>query len=198
MDLLFYFFVFLASILVDLVPLIGPPAWTVMVFFQIRFDLNIWAVLVTGVIGSAIGRYLYSAYIPYISDRLIKPSKNADLQFMGQKLGRSSWKVNLFVFVYTLMPLPSTPLFTAAGIARVRTIIIIPSFLAGKFISDAVMVMAGNYVVSNTAEIGRQLLSWKSLSGIFLALCLLFMILFIDWWKLLVEKKFRIHLNIWR
>jgi hypothetical protein len=27
-----YFFVFLASLLVDVVPFIGPPAWTVMVF----------------------------------------------------------------------------------------------------------------------------------------------------------------------
>ncbi len=138
MDLFFYLLVFLASLLVDLVPLIGPPAWTIMVFFQIKFDLDIWPVLVIGVIGSALGRYFYSQYIPYFSNRLIKPSKNTDLQFVGQKLSHKNWKVYGFVLLYTLMPLPSTPLFTAAGIARVRTIMIIPSFIAGKFISDAV------------------------------------------------------------
>jgi membrane protein DedA with SNARE-associated domain len=58
--MLYYFLVFIGSLLVDLIPFVGPPAWTVMVFFQMRYDLNIWAVIVTGVIGSAIGRYLLS------------------------------------------------------------------------------------------------------------------------------------------
>src|SRR5450432_2512712 len=113
MYILIYFLVFAASLLVDVVPLIGPPAWTVMVFFQVQFDLNIWMVLVIGVTGSAIGRYIYSAYIPFISDRFIKPAKNADLQFIGGRFASHGWKAQLFVLLYTLMPLPSTPLFTA-------------------------------------------------------------------------------------
>ncbi|HET9825465.1 MAG TPA: hypothetical protein VFP87_09025, partial [Chitinophagaceae bacterium] len=132
MIVLIYFLVFIGSLMVDLVPLIGPPAWTVMVFFQIKFHLNIWLVLVVGVTGSAIGRYLYSNYIFYLSNRFIKPEKNADLQFIGKKLENVGWRVQLFVLAYTLVPLPSTPLFTAAGIARVKTIRIIPAFFIGK------------------------------------------------------------------
>src|SRR2546423_12361849 len=83
MNVLFYFLVFAFSLLVDIVPFVGPPAWTVMVFFQIRFHLNIWLVLVVGVPGSAIGRYLYSLYIPFISERFIKAKKTEDLHFIG-------------------------------------------------------------------------------------------------------------------
>src|SRR5437773_12248643 len=115
MNILIYIFVFLSSLVVDVIPFMGPPAWMVMVFFQIRFGLNIWIVLITGVAGSATGRYLYSAYIYLLSKRFIKPQKNDDLQFIGGKLANNSWKVQLFVLLYTLMPLPSTPLFTAAG-----------------------------------------------------------------------------------
>src|ERR1700761_3872791 len=100
-----YILVFLASVVVDIVPFIGPPAWIVMVFFQIRYDLNIWMVLVTGVIGSAMGRYLYSKYIYLLSKRFIKPQKNEDMQFLGARLANKSWKVQLFVFLYTLVPL---------------------------------------------------------------------------------------------
>jgi len=198
MDALIYFLVFIASLLVDVVPFAGPPAWTVMVFFQIQFALDIWAVLVLGVTGSAIGRYLYSLYIPYISDRFLKSSKKADLQFMGKKFTQMGWKTFVFVFFYTLLPLPSTPLFTAVGIARIKTWRILPAFFAGKFISDAAMVMSGNYVAKNAYEVGRMFLSWGNIAGILIGILIICLFLCVDWWKLLVEKKIRFDFKIWK
>jgi membrane protein YqaA with SNARE-associated domain len=149
MNILVYILVLLASLLVDIVPFIGPPAWIVMVFFQIRFGLNIWLLLIMGVTGSAIGRYLYSKYISLLAKHFLKPQKNEDVQFIGGRLAHNSWQVWFFVLCYTLMPLPSTPLFTAAGCARIKTLYLIPSFFIGKFISDAIMVFTGSYVAQN-------------------------------------------------
>ena len=193
-----YFFVFLASLVVDIIPLIGPPAWTVMVFFHLRFGLDIWWVLAVGVTGSAIGRYLYASYVPLLSKRFIKPQKNIDLQFIGHKLDGNSWKVQVFVLLYTMMPLPSTPLFTAAGVAKIRTLHILPAFFVGKFISDAIMVISGNYVASNLSNVAQGFISWKTLSGIAIGLLLICILLFIDWQKLLLQKKFRLSFNIWK
>jgi len=198
MNMLIYLFVFLASLAVDIIPLIGPPAWMVMVFFQLRFGLNIWIVLITRVIGSAAGRYLYSGYIHLLSKRFIKPEKHEDLQFIGGKLANNSWRVQLFVFIYTLLPLPSTPLFTAAGSSGINTLRLIPAFIAGKFISDAVMVFTGDYVANNVNGIIHGLLTWKAMGGILLGLLLICLFLFTDWRQLLQKKKFRIHFNIWK
>jgi len=198
MNILIYFFVFLSSLIVDVVPFIGPPAWMVMVFFQVRFGLNIWIVLITGVLWSAAGRYLYSAYIHLLSKRFIKPEKNDDLQFIGKKLANNNWKVQLFVLLYTLMPLPSTPLFTASGSSGIKTLTLIPAFIVGKFISDAIMVFTGNYVVNNVNSIIHGLLTRKVLVGILIGLMLICLFLFTDWRKLLEEKKFRISFRIWK
>ncbi len=143
---LYYAFVFLAALLVDVVPFFGPPAWTVMVFFQVKYDLNIWAVIVIGVIGSTFGRYILSKYMPYLSTKFISKQKNEDLAFIGEKLKNNGWKNQLFVLLYTLVPLPSTPLFTASGVARIRSLTILPAFFIGKFTSDMVMVLSGDYV----------------------------------------------------
>jgi len=70
-----YLAVFLAALAVDLIPVIAPPAWTLMVFFLVKFQLNPWAVLVVGVSGSTLGRYLFSLYVPQIAHLLIKPRK---------------------------------------------------------------------------------------------------------------------------
>jgi membrane protein YqaA with SNARE-associated domain len=194
----YYVFVFIGSFIVDSVPFIGPPAWTVMVFFQMRYNLNIWIVLIVGVLGSALGRYILSKYISFFSAKFIKAGKNEDIQFIGKKLAGNSWKVQLFVLLYTLMPLPSTPLFTASGMAKIKTWQIIPAFLIGKFTSDMVMVLTGDYAAKNAQEIVHGLLSWKTISGTALGIILVFVFLFIDWHMLLKEKKFRLSFHIWK
>jgi membrane protein YqaA with SNARE-associated domain len=198
MTIVLYILVFLASLLVDIVPFIGPPAWIVMVFFQVKFGLNIWMVLGLGVTGSAIGRFLYSCYIQRLAVHFIKPEKNSDLRFIGSRLGESGWKVQFFVVLYTLMPLPSTPLFTAAGVARIRILSIIPSFFVGKFCSDAVMVFTSNRVIRDLDAITGGLLSFPTLAGTFFGLVLICLFLFTDWHKLLVDKKFRLSFHIWK
>ncbi len=193
-----YILVFIASFLVDAIPFVGPPAWIVMVALQMYFKLDVWWVIVIGVIGSALGRYFYSAYVPLVSNRFIKPEKNEDVLFIGSKLRNNGWKVQTFVLLYTLMPLPSTPLFTAAGMARIPALNVIPAFLVGKFTSDALMVHAGDYVAQNATEVLEGIISWQSISAILLGIILVLIFLFIDWRTLLQDKKFRMHFNIWK
>ena len=194
----YYALVFLAAFIVDLVPFFGPPAWTVMVFFQMKYGLNIWVVLLVGVIGSSIGRYLLSKYIPWLSGKVIKVQKNDDLHFVGEKLRHKGWKVQLFVLLYTLVPLPSTPLFTAAGMARIPAINIIPAFFVGKFTSDMFMVLTGDYVAKNATAIAHGFLSWKTVTGTVLGIVIIAVFLFIDWRTLLQTKKFRLDFRIWK
>ncbi|MDR3679846.1 MAG: hypothetical protein P4L41_07760 [Flavipsychrobacter sp.] len=182
----------------DLLPFFGLPAWTVMVFFQMRYSLNVWWVITVGVLGSTCGRYILSKYIPYLSQKLINIQKNEDIRFIGEKLGDKGWRVQLFVLLYTLMPLPSTPLFTAAGMARVKTIRILPAFLVGKFTSDMAMVLTGEYAANNVENLAMGFLSWKSISGSILGIIILFTFLFIDWRRLLQQKKFSLNFHIWK
>ena len=196
--MLYYVLVFIASLLVDIVPFIGPPAWIVMVFFQMKYGLNIWAVLVVGVIGSTLGRYILSLYIPILSDKFINVQKKEDIEFIGGKLAHKGWRVRLFVLLYTLVPLPSTPLFTAAGMAKIRPMNIIPSFIIGKFTSDMVMVISGDYAARNALAIAKGLLTWKSISGAISGIIIIIIFLGIDWRLLLQQKKFRLNFRIWK
>lgn len=193
-----YLWVFLLSLAVDIVPFFGPPAWTVMVFCKLHFNLNIWAVLVIGVTGCTIGRYTLSVYVPFLFSKIINEKKNDDVQFIGKKLDGNTWKIQLFVLLYTLVPLPSTPLFTAAGMARIKVGYILPAFFIGKFTSDMVMVLLGNYAAENATEIMQGIVSWKSILGASLGVVLLLFFFFIDWRWLLEHKKLRLKFDIWK
>jgi len=193
-----YLWVFLATILVDILPFPLPPAFTVMIFLQIKFDLNIWWVILIGVAGSILGRYILTLYIPKISQRIFNPSKNEDVQFLGSKLRDKGWKSQVFIFIYSLLPLPTTPLFIASGMSNIRAIYIIPAFSAGKLISDTIAVFMGEYATQNTQELWTGIVSWKSITGLCVGLMLIFILVYVDWRSLIQERKFTLKFNIWK
>ena len=193
-----YLLVFAGAFVVDVVPFPLPPAFTVMMLFQILFDLDIWLVIALGVLGSIAGRYTLSVYIPHVSGRLFKPAKNEDVQYLGRKLKQKGWKSQCLVLVYSLMPLPTTPLFVAGGMARLKPWQIIPAFVVGKIISDTAAVFMGRSAVGSADDLVEGMFSAKSIVGLVLGLALLFALLFVDWRSLLQRHRFRLRFNIWK
>jgi membrane protein YqaA with SNARE-associated domain len=193
-----YLLVFLGALLFDIVPFPFFPAFTIMIFLQIVFKLNLWMVLVIGVAGSILGRYVLSQYIPYISDRYFKPAKNEDISFLGSKMKEKGWKSQVAIVLYSLLPLPTTPLFVAGGIARLRAIDIIPAFFVGKFTSDTVALSMGKYAAENLDKIKSDIFSWQSVVGLLGSLLLLLALLFIDWRTLIQRKQFKLKFDIFK
>lgn len=193
-----YLYVFIAAMLVDIVPLPLPPAFVVMIFLQLYYKLDVWVVIWVGVAGSILGRYILTLYIPKVASRLFNPDKNADVQFLGKKLKEKGWKSQLAILTYSLLPLPTTPLFIAGGMARMKPIFIIPAFFVGKFTSDAAAVFMGMYAAENITGILDGIISWRTISGLLLGLLLITGILFIDWRTYLEQKKIRINFKIWK
>lgn len=193
-----YLLVFLGALLFDLVPFPFPPAFTIMMFFQIIFGLDVWWVIVIGVVGSVLGRYTLLLYAPSIGKKFLKTSKNQDIEFLGQQMKENKWKGQLVVLAYSLLPLPTTPLFLGAGISKIPAIYVIPGFLIGKFTSDAIALHAGKYASENTQNIIDNLLSWQSIASLLFGFLLIFGLLFIDWRTLIQTKKFVMNYKIFK
>jgi len=193
-----YALVFICSMAVDIVPFPLPPAFTVMILLQVVFKLNIWAVIVLGVAGSIMGRYILTLYIPKLSGKIFKPSKNEDVQFLGKKMKEKGWKSQLAILVYSLMPLPTTPLFIAGGMAKMKPYYIIPAFFVGKFVSDTIAVLMGKYATENADKLIHGMVNWKSITGLVAGLLLIFALLFIDWRTLIQKRKFTLKFKIWK
>src|SRR3569833_1002702 len=117
-----YLLVFIGSFLFDVVPFPLPPAFTIMVFLQIVFGLNIWWVIIIGVAGSILGRYVLTLYIPLLADRVLKRSKNKDVQFLGERMKDLGWRGQAAILAYTLLPKPTTPKKKTNGMARILTV----------------------------------------------------------------------------
>src|SRR3954451_25235596 len=157
-----YFLVFLAALAVDTIPVFAPPAWILLVVLLVKFKLNPWITVAIGVAGSTIGRYILSRYIPKISSRLVNRHEDANLRYIGTKIGKAKWPSAVFVFIYTLTPLSTTALFTAVAMARIRrpSHILIPFFFA-RLITDGVLVFSGKYASANLSDLLHGEANWK-------------------------------------
>jgi membrane protein DedA with SNARE-associated domain len=193
-----YLLVFVGAFLFDVVPFPSPPAFTIMVFLQIMFDLNIWLVIFTGVTGSILGRYVLTLYIPKIAGKIFNPAKNEDVQYLGRILKEKGWKSQLVIIAYSLLPLPTTPLFVAAGMAKIRPFYIIPAFFVGKFTSDTVLVYFGKYGTQSAEDMLHGVVHWQSVLSVAFGIMLLSALLFIDWRSLIQTKKFKLNFKIWK
>jgi membrane protein DedA with SNARE-associated domain len=187
---------FWGAFLFDVVPFPFLPAFTVMIFLQVRYSLSLWPVLCIGVAGSILGRYLLTRYIPALSGKYFKPAKNEDVQFLREQLKAKGWKSQLFIVGYSLLPLPTTPLFLAGGMARIGPRYIIPAFFVGKLTSDSVAVSMGRYASQNLGSLRAGLLSWQSILGLLGSGLLLGALLFIDWRSLIQKRQFVLNFKI--
>jgi membrane protein YqaA with SNARE-associated domain len=193
-----YLLIFAGAFLFDVVPIPFPPAFSIMVPLQIMFGLNTWLVIIIGVAGSILGRYVLTLYIPLLADKIFKPKKNKEVQFLGKKMKEKGWKSQLIIVTYSLLPLPTTPLFLAGGMARIKPIQIIPAFFIGKFISDSIAVHLGKFASEHFEDMVRAALSWKSIGSLVLGILLICALLFIDWFSLIEKKKFKLNFKIWK
>lgn len=193
-----YLLVFIGSFLFDVVPFPFPPAFTIMVFLQIMFGLNIWMVIGVGVAGSILGRYILTLYIPFLAGRIFKRSKTEDVEFLGKEMKEKGWRSQLIIIAYSLLPLPTTPLFLAGGMAKIKPLYIIPAFFVGKFTSDAITVHIGKYASDHAGSMVEGALSWKSIASLVIGFVLISALLFVDWRSLIQKKKFQLKFKIWK
>ena len=97
-----------------------------------------------------------------------------------------------------MLPLPTTPLFVAAGMAKLKPYVVIPPFVIGKLASDTIAVLMGKYAVDNGMRLMDGMLSAKSIGGFAVGLLLLFLLLFVDWRTLHDSGKLTLKFAIWR
>jgi hypothetical protein len=191
-----YFVVFAAALAVDTIPVFAPPAWILLVVLLVKFKLNPLLTVAIGVTGSTIGRYILTRYIPKISSRLVNRREDANLRYIGTKIGKAKWSSAVFVFLYTLTPLSTTALFTAVAMGRTEPWHILVPFFLGRLISDGVLVFSGKYASANLTNLLHGQANWKTVITLVVGLIVISAFLFIDWRQLLEHKKLRFRFNI--
>ena len=170
-----------------------------MMFIMSKFELNPYATAAIGTAGTVCGRLIYVTYIvPWVGKKTISNDKEKDLEYLGEKLGKKGTATLIFVFIYSVLPLSTTVLFTAAGLAKVKRRYVVPGFFLGNLIGDGAILVSGHYVIHHWQDFYKDSLNTKSLLIMGAGLFVVLMFLFIDWRQLLQHKNIKFKLKFWK
>lgn len=193
-----YLIAYLAAAAVDSIPVVAPPAWMVLVFLMIRFELNPWLLILLGVAGTVTGRLILMSYISWLGRRTLSEKVGENLQFLGRKLSQSRRSTFIFILLYSLSPFSTTALFSAAGIAQLSRRLLVPPFAIGKLISYAVLLHSSRAAAVSVRDLFQGALSWQTGVAALASLGLVLLFLALDWVALLEQKKLKFQFRVWR
>lgn len=179
-----YLVVFGIVLGVNLMPVFGPPTWTILVLYRFRSDLNPVALVIVGAIAAASGRLVLGYATRTIRGKLSEKRRKS-LDAMRARLERHRKGGLLALFLFALSPLPSAQLFEAAGITGVRLPPLTAAFFVGRVVSYSVY-MAGASALKDT-DIGKMIRgSFTSPIGIAVQLAFVVLVVLlgrVDWSK---------------
>ena len=85
----------------NVVPAFAPPTWLVLVFFSLHYQVPSWALVLLGVIGATVGRFILGSYFRRFREKLprsyITNMENASTHLTKSK-GHTTALLVLFVF----------------------------------------------------------------------------------------------------
>jgi len=136
---------------VNLLPVLGPPTWLVLVLFRLHQHLAVVPLVAIGALSATAGRTLLAGLTQAVSRRL-SGRRVANLRAAGELLRRRRGRSTATVALFLVSPLPSAQLFEAAGVMGLPLRPIAAAFLVGR-------------VVTYSAYVGASVAADRSLGG---------------------------------
>lgn len=137
MDLTELATLFAVVLAINLLPAFGPPTWSVIVLFGLNTQLPVPAIVVTGALAAALGRWLLAHGFRLLAMR-VSVRTRANLAAARDALERRRASGLVALGLFALSPLPSAQLFAAAGLTGVRLLPFTLAFFAGRLVSYSI------------------------------------------------------------
>ena len=184
-----YLILFAIVLGVNLVPAFAPPTWTVIVLYGLNSDLPVPAIVGTGAVAAALGRFGLAHGTRLLRSWLSEKSRR-NLAAAKEALEKNKRRGLLALGLFALSPVPSAQLFEAAGLAGVRLLPFTLAFFAGRLVSYSIYAGSAKAIEHLTiADAFRD--SLTSPLGIGLQLVMLAALVAlarIDWAAMLAKK----------
>jgi uncharacterized membrane protein YdjX (TVP38/TMEM64 family) len=166
------YLVFFAIVLgVNLLPALGPPTWSIIVLYGLNTRLPVPALVLTGALAAASGRFLLAHAFRLLASRLPHRTRR-NLTAAREALLRRKRNAVLGLALFAISPLPSAQLFEAAGLAKVRLLPFTAAFFAGRVVSYSLYAVSAQHLrETSLGEVVRRNLT--SPFGIALQLAML-------------------------
>ena len=150
---------------VNLAPALAPPTWAVLVLLRFQTHAPVVPLVLIGALAATAGRFLLALAFRHLR-RWLPARYVANVTAAGELLLASRRRSTVGLLLFAVSPLPSAPLFEAAGLMGVPLLPLSAAFFVGRLITYSLYV-SGAALVDNTsigAVVSDALTSWWGLA----------------------------------
>jgi uncharacterized membrane protein YdjX (TVP38/TMEM64 family) len=122
---------------VNLLPAFGPPSWSIIVLYGLNTDLPVPAIVGTGAVAAALGRFCL-AHATRLFRGWLSAKSRRNLEAARAALEHNKRRGLLALGLFALSPVPSAQLFEAAGLTGVKLLPFTLAFFAGRLVSYSI------------------------------------------------------------
>jgi uncharacterized membrane protein YdjX (TVP38/TMEM64 family) len=177
-----YLYLVLLVFAFNIAPAFAPPTWTVLVLFELNFDLHPVLLVGLGALAAGSGRYCLGRATGALRPHLSAHTQE-NLVAASEVLNKRTRSHIIGLALFALSPLPSAQLFEAAGLIGMRLLPLTLAFFSGRLVSYSIYVAGASSLKStNVGDLIKENLT--SPFGIALQLLLIYGIYLltkIDW-----------------
>lgn len=131
-----YLSLFLLAFGVNLLPAFGPPTWSIIVLYGINGDQPLWALVLIGAMGAALGRLVLAVGARHFG-KWLPQRMQSNIAAARVAVARRKHNVLILLALFVISPLPSAQLFMAVGLARVPLLGFTAAFFTGRLFTYA-------------------------------------------------------------
>lgn len=185
--------IFFTVFAINIFPVFMPPTWSVLAYFQVRHDLDVFTLALIGTFAATAGRVVLAK----LSDRIIRKNFlreriRANIDVIKNRIIEYK-KITVWIFLfYAFSPLPSNQLFMAYGLTELPLKMVAIPFFIGRFLSYV-------FWVFTASKITLTITAHEYASGAFMgtyfiimqiiAIVVVWLFAKINWERLFKEKK---------
>lgn len=188
-DVVPWLFVWMLTIILNVVPAFMPPTWALLAYFHVREGMPIWLLALVGASAATLGRAMLASGSRLYGARIVPNAWRLNIERLVETI-RSRRSLGLSALgVFTLNPVPSNHLFIAAGIARAPMLPILTVFFFGRFVSYLVWIAVADVAFSSLSDVlGASAGIWAVLIQI-AGFIILILVMRADWSKWLQRLR---------
>jgi membrane protein YqaA with SNARE-associated domain len=182
--------------LLNLIPIFGPPTWTVLAFVAFAYPIpSIPLFVFAALCGSTLGRIILTLSSKHIlRNHLLHTKYRINMDRLKKHLDKRPYFSSIVFFVEAFTPLPSDQFFIAYGLTGMKLrYAIIPFFIARVF--------TYSFWAYTSSQLSRNLvqtfnfMSFLTLPFIIGEICIIILLYYfvkVDWDYLIWKRRFRV------
>lgn len=192
-----YLNTFIVVFILNLIPILGPPTWTVLSFISFTYPIpTLFLFVLVALCASTLGRTVLTLSSKYIiRNRFLNEKHKRNMEYLRKHLEKRPHFASIIFFLEAFTPLPSDQLFIAYGLTGLKLRYALVPFVLARIFTYSFWVYTASdlskKILANSL-INLSFISWTFIFGELLILLLVYYFVKIDWQHVILNHKFRI------